>query len=79
MSCLLLAVVALVHAMPQARSYVDNGDGTITDQVTGLSWEKEMELMTWNRAEQAATDATTGGYSDWRLPSVKERIRVPHV
>jgi hypothetical protein len=26
-----------------ARSYTDNGDGTITDNVTGLMWEKKSD------------------------------------
>ena len=29
-----------------APSYIDNGDGTIADQVTGLMWQKAYKVMT---------------------------------
>lgn len=54
-------------------SYTDNGDGTITDNVTGLMWQKTMdEKMTYQEAVQYANDSNVGGYSDWRVPSIKE-------
>ena len=31
-------------------SYADNGDGTITDQVTGLIWQKAYKVMTYEEA-----------------------------
>lgn len=52
--------------------YVDNGDGTITDMITGLMWQKDYEYMKWDEAEDHAKDAKTGGYSDWRVPTIKE-------
>lgn len=55
-----------------APSYRDNGDGTITDMVTGLVWQKGYELMSYDEAMAAAEALTLGGYSDWRLPSIKE-------
>jgi len=72
MNVVLCAILLFVQAVPKARSYVDNSDGTITDVVTGLVWEKVMVAMTWNNAVSAANIATTGGYTDWRLPSMKE-------
>lgn len=66
-------------------SYVDNGDGTITDTNTGLMWEKlsdddsihdEHNVYNWDDAfnvKVAALNAATfAGHSDWRLPNVKE-------
>ncbi len=53
-------------------SYSDGGDGTITDNVTGLMWEKGYRATDWAGAEQAARAADTGGYSDWRVPTIKE-------
>ncbi len=54
-------------------SYTDNGDGTITDNVTGLMWEKDMGAkMSFVEASDKAANATLGGYSDWRVPSIKE-------
>lgn len=56
-----------------AASYVDNGDGTVSDQVTGLMWTKDPGAK--KTYEEAVTDAATcrvGGHSDWRLPTIKQ-------
>ena len=54
-------------------SYTDNGDGTITDNVTGLMWEKDMgEKMTLEEAVGKAKNSMLGGYNDWRVPTIKE-------
>ncbi|UXI02570.1 DUF1566 domain-containing protein [Photobacterium sp. TY1-4] len=52
--------------------YLDNGDGTVTDQTTGLMWQKDATQMSLTQAEETAVHANLGGYSDWRLPSAKE-------
>ncbi|MCP4544168.1 MAG: DUF1566 domain-containing protein, partial [Chloroflexi bacterium] len=69
-----------------ASSYTDNGDGTITDNITGLIWQQSPDTdgdgavtyddkLTYTEA-QAYPDtlnaANYGGYSDWRLPTIKE-------
>ena len=54
-------------------SYTDNGDGTITDNVTGLMWVKARgQKMTWKDAVAGASANNTGGYTDWRMPTIKE-------
>lgn len=54
-------------------SYTDNGDGTITDNVTGLMWEKSMgDKTTFDEAFAKADASTLGNHSDWRVPSIKE-------
>ena len=54
-------------------SYTDNGDGTVSDNVTGLLWEKEMgSKITYKEAFLKAENSALGGYSDWRVPSIKE-------
>jgi len=54
-------------------AYTDNGDGTISDKVTGLMWVKERgSKMTWDDAVARAKASKTGGYSDWRMPTIKE-------
>ena len=57
-------------------SYTDNGDGTVTDNVTGLMWQKDPgEKPTWAQAMEGLDDfnkAALGGYTDWRIPTVKE-------
>jgi len=69
---------------PGARpSYADNGDGTITDAVTGLTWQKSPDTdgdgdidvadkLTRQEALDYCENLSLGGHSDWRLPSIKE-------
>ncbi len=61
------------HFQANFPSYVDNGDGTITDKVTGLMWQKEMnKKMTYDEAVAYANSAKIAGYDDWRIPTIKE-------
>ena len=54
-------------------AYKDNGDGTISDNVTGLMWEKDTgQKMTLEEAIEKAKSSKLGGYSDWRVPTIKE-------
>ncbi|MBF0332853.1 MAG: DUF1566 domain-containing protein [Alphaproteobacteria bacterium] len=51
----------------------DNGDGTVSDPVTGLMWQKGFTRdVQWKDAESLARRATTGGHADWRVPTIKE-------
>jgi len=53
--------------------YKDNGDGTISDLVTGLMWQKRPgEKMTFSQAVAGASRCRLGGHDDWRLPTIKE-------
>ena len=56
---------------------VDNNNGTITDEATGLMWSQadSGEGMDWQAAlayAQTQNAANYMGYNDWRLPNVKE-------
>ncbi len=53
-------------------SYVDNGDGTVTDLVTGLVWQKGYSVMSYAEAIKAAESFELAGFSDWRVPTIKE-------
>ncbi len=56
-------------------SYTDNKDGTISDNKTGLMWEKSYRVLTYNNAlleVEKLNKEKYLGYSDWRLPSIKE-------
>ena len=58
--------------------YKDNGDGTVTDRVTGLVWsllDSTLELGTcidYPQAKAYVRGLRTGGHSDWRLPNAGE-------
>ncbi len=54
-------------------SYTNNNDGTITDNVTGLMWAQDMgEKITFDAAKTKAENASLGGHTDWRFPTLKE-------
>lgn len=54
-------------------SYTNNKNGTITDNVTGLMWQQDMGVkITYEDAFVKADTMTLGGYTDWRVPSIKE-------
>ena len=53
--------------------YTNNGDGTITDQMTGLSWQTiEVRPRKWEQALAYCEQLELGGFTDWRLPTIKE-------
>lgn len=61
------------HYNGNQPSYTDNGDGTITDNVTGLMWEQDMgEKIAFDAAATKAVNSDLGGYTDWRVPTLKE-------
>ena len=55
-------------------SYTDNGNGTVTDLNTGLMWQQDpgSDKNTYDAAVSDAGTFDLAGYSDWRLPSIKE-------
>jgi hypothetical protein len=63
--------------------FTDNGDGTVTDELTGLVWLKDADFygeLSWEQALAVVRHLDTGsaGLSDgsaagdWRLPTIKE-------
>ena len=55
-------------------SYRDNGDGTVSDLVTGLTWQKAHHAtrLGYYEAKAACQSLALGGFHNWRLPSIKE-------
>jgi uncharacterized protein (UPF0333 family) len=72
-----------------AKSYTDNGDGTVTDNQTNLVWQKDHKddcaFLTWENALSYCStladsvDGLTDGSSagDWRVPSFVELATLP--
>jgi len=67
----------------QANRYTDNGDGTVTDNRTGLIWLKNANCFNrqnWKTAMQSADNLADGQCGlrdgsksgDWRLPTLDE-------
>lgn len=54
------------------RSYVDNANGTVTDAVTGVIWQKGYKAdLTWYEAQSYCDMLTLSSYK-WRLPLTHE-------
>lgn len=56
-----------------AGPFTDNGDGTVTDQFTGLVWQQGFDNDTEEDETPAYCDnLVLGGKYDWRLPTITE-------
>ena len=74
-------------AWPNPR-FTDNGDGTVTDNLTGLIWMKNAKYFVaqdWSAVNSCnlLTNGQAGltdgsGIGDWRLPNVKELQSLVH-
>lgn len=67
--------VRYVRGAPYGRNqFQDNGDGTVTDHSTGLTWMQadSGRGMTWREALAHAESMDFAGHGDWRLPNAKE-------
>lgn len=64
---------ATVPKLVQNR-LTNNGNATITDNLTGLIWEQILisNSMTWEQALTYAENLSLAGQNDWRLPNIKE-------
>ncbi len=68
-----------VGRLAVAPRFVDRGDGTISDRLSGLTWVKNADGCAGRRDWYQAVDCIAemnklrvAGYSDWRLPRVAE-------
>ncbi len=58
--------------------FTDNKDGTVTDRKTKLMWSKNgwrmdfFSATSWNDAIEKCANFNLGGFTDWRLPTIKE-------
>lgn len=80
-------------AWPSPR-FTDNGDGTVSDNLTGLDWLQDgncpatdmgwQAALTWvtstlNAGGTACANYVAGAFSDWRLPNVMELISLADI
>ena len=54
--------------------FVDNGDGTVTDVITGLMWaaKDNGSPISWPDARRYCQNYVGGGHDDWRMPTLAE-------
>ena len=60
-----------------ANNFIDNQNGTITDKVTALIWQKSGSHRSMSRRRAGSyvkklNKDRFAGYSDWRLPTIEE-------
>jgi len=65
------------------QRFIDNGDGTVIDLVTGLMWVKDpgqipgfYDRMYWYDAINACENLEFAGWDDWRLPNINELMSI---
>ena len=76
----ILAAVILIGLAPASAAdrFVDNRDGTVTDQMLGLMWSKTDNQgdINWIQAEKwvlfTFPDTLPKRYDNWRLPTLAE-------
>ncbi len=76
----------------QRPRFVDNGNGTVTDNRTGLVWLKHADCfgsLTWTKALEVVKELADGSLcdemvladgsspGDWRLPTIREIMTLP--
>jgi hypothetical protein len=61
---------------PNPESYTSNGDGTVTDNVTGLMWQQAtgQDGITFTQAVSYCSGLSLAGHTDWRLPTIMELV-----
>lgn len=58
--------------------FTDINNEIIYDEITGLSWQKSpyYDSLTWENALSYADTLSLGGFTDWRLPNIKELFSI---
>jgi arylsulfatase A-like enzyme len=69
--------------MNDPPAFVDNGDGTVTDRITGLTWQQSADTnqdtqidasdkLSFAGAQTYCNELNLAGSTDWRLPEIKQ-------
>ena len=69
---MLLLQLSVINGL--ATNFTDNGDGTVTDSGTELMWQQGDDGIerNWGDALSHCEGLSLAGYSDWKLPDIKE-------
>ena len=64
--------------LPNPQSFDTRNAGVVTDRITGLMWQQNVDdqLATFAQAAQRCESSTLAGYGDWRLPSRIELVSI---
>ncbi|WP_316366542.1 Lcl C-terminal domain-containing protein [Candidatus Thiodiazotropha sp. CDECU1] len=62
------------------QAYRHNGDGTVTDLVTGLLWQQahNQQRLAYRDAAEACSRLDLAGIETWRLPTITELFSISH-
>jgi len=71
---LVALIVFGITATGWCGNFKDNGDGTVTDVATGLTWQQEDDNVQrdWEAAITYCEGLNHANRQDWRLPNIKE-------
>jgi len=77
-SIVVVGVIGFIGFLDMSASaserFSNNGDGTVTDKKTGLMWASRDNgvPINWPDALAYCQDYSSGGHTDWRLPTLAE-------
>ena len=71
---ILLPCFSVIALSAEAPRFKNNGDGTISDNKTGLMWAASDNGtdIDFDNAEIYCNSFSAGGFSNWRLPDIEE-------
>jgi len=73
MMLLVVLGMLLMAAQAWAGDYTPHGDGTVTDNATGLMWQQDgSAIRNWEGALSYCQEGGWANHTDWRLPNIKE-------
>jgi hypothetical protein len=73
-TAIIVVIAFSVYPALATGRFVDNGDGTVTDLITGLMWaaKDNGSPISWPDARRYCLDYIGGGHVDWRMPTLAE-------
>ncbi|MCP4698054.1 MAG: DUF1566 domain-containing protein, partial [Gammaproteobacteria bacterium] len=73
-TCFLFLAYFTLNSAHAAGPFTINGDGTVTDQFSGVMWQQEDDGIprTWDDAISYCQNLSLAGHADWRLPNAYE-------